>query len=277
MIAEDLTCNPWITKPTSEGGAGFNSQWDSAFLHGIREQLMEQSDEGRNMGAAAEALTYSYGPDAFYRVVYTESHDDVAEGSERVTTEVMPDDPYNYIALKRATLGLALAATAPGIPMLFQGQEFCFHYGFDAGLEHAIDWEIAGHMSGIVKLTTDLLNMRRNLWGESEGLLGHRIEILMQDEEKNLLVFQRWQDNVGRPVVVVANFANATHTGVRIPLPHMGGYKTLFNSDGAHYHESFAGTGPVGLEAEAIEAGSKSQSALIDIAPYSILVFGLNG
>jgi 1,4-alpha-glucan branching enzyme len=277
MIAEDLTSNPWITKPTSEGGAGFNSQWDSAFLNGMRQQLIEEQDESRNMAAAAGALAFSYGPDAFYRVVYTESHDDVAEGSERMTMEVMPDDPYNYVALKRATLGLGLVFTAPGIPMVFQGQEFCYHYGFDAKLLNAIDWEVGKKLGGLVQLSTDLMHMRRNAWGESEGLLGHRIEMLLEDEEKKVMVYQRWQENVGRPVVVVANFCNCNHTGIRIPLPHMGSYKALFNSDAPQYHEGFKGTGPIGLEAEAVAWAEKKQSALIDIAPYSLIVFGMNG
>lgn len=30
-IAEDLQRNDWITKPTDQGGAGFNCRWDSLF------------------------------------------------------------------------------------------------------------------------------------------------------------------------------------------------------------------------------------------------------
>jgi 1,4-alpha-glucan branching enzyme len=245
------------------------------FLRGVREQLMQTDDQHRNMGAVAESLTYNYGPDAFNRVVFTESHDEVAEGGERITTSIDAEDPYGYFAIKRGSLGVALAATAPGIPMLFQGQEFCFHKGFDSKLDMALDWQVAENMGGMVQLCGDLLRARRNMWGESEGLQGHHIEMLLVDEEQKIIAFQRWQEGEGRPCVVVANFSTETRTGLRIPLPHAGTYKTIFNSDAPHYHEGFDGTGPAGLESEETEWAGKPQSALTDLAPYSVQILAL--
>jgi len=60
----------------------------------------------------------------FQRVIYSESHDEVANGKARVATEIDPHDPDSWCAQKRTTLAAALVLTAPGIPMLFQGQEF---------------------------------------------------------------------------------------------------------------------------------------------------------
>ena len=36
-IAEDLQNNEWITKEVDAGGAGFASQWDSGFVHPVRD------------------------------------------------------------------------------------------------------------------------------------------------------------------------------------------------------------------------------------------------
>jgi hypothetical protein len=74
--------------------------------------------------ALRDAITTIYNGDAFHRVIYTESHDEVANGRARVPTEVNPDDPTGWHAQKRSTVGAALVLTSPGIPMLFQGQEF---------------------------------------------------------------------------------------------------------------------------------------------------------
>jgi len=67
---------------------------------------------------------YFYNDDAFDRVIYSESHDEVANGRARVPQEISPNDPKGWYARKRSTLAAAMVFTAPGIPMLFQGQEF---------------------------------------------------------------------------------------------------------------------------------------------------------
>src|SRR5689334_10807268 len=50
-IAEDLRGNEWITKPTREGGAGFDAQWDAGFVYPIRVAIVAQDDQTRSMGA----------------------------------------------------------------------------------------------------------------------------------------------------------------------------------------------------------------------------------
>ncbi len=49
-IAEDLQNNEWITKSTGAGGAGFGSQWESAFVHPIRQAIITPNDSDRDMG-----------------------------------------------------------------------------------------------------------------------------------------------------------------------------------------------------------------------------------
>ena len=40
-IAEDMQNNEWITKPTGDGGAGFDTQWDAGFIHPVRSALTQ--------------------------------------------------------------------------------------------------------------------------------------------------------------------------------------------------------------------------------------------
>src|SRR5690606_6197760 len=122
-IAEDLQNNDWLTKSIGEGGAGFHAQWCAAFVHPIRGAVGTPSDDNRSMHEVHDAVVHTYNGDPFQRVVYSESHDEVANGKARVPHEVSPDDPDHYFARKRAGLAAALALTTPGIPMLFQGQE----------------------------------------------------------------------------------------------------------------------------------------------------------
>lgn len=87
MIAEDLQDSEWLVKDSGAGGAGFHTQWDAAFVHPVRSALIVAEDEQRNLDAVIDALKARYDDDAFRRVVYTESHDEVANGKARLPSE----------------------------------------------------------------------------------------------------------------------------------------------------------------------------------------------
>ena len=78
-IAEDLKGNEWITKDTGSGGAGFDSQWDSSFYWAIHSALVNPSDEGGDMYSVKNAIEQRFGTNALTRIIFTESHDEVAE------------------------------------------------------------------------------------------------------------------------------------------------------------------------------------------------------
>jgi 1,4-alpha-glucan branching enzyme len=124
IIAEDMQDNDWITRPAQAQGAGFDAQWDPDFVQQVREVLEQARDQDRDIGVIQAMLEHSYAATAFARVVFTESHDADGNGRTRVPAEIDPAQPDSYWSKKRSTLGGALVLTAPGIPMLFQGQEF---------------------------------------------------------------------------------------------------------------------------------------------------------
>ena len=167
-IAEDLRNRAEITAGVEDGGAGFGAQWDSQFVHPIREVLIAPRDEARHMATVAHALTHHYNGDAFRRVIYTESHDEVANGKARIPHEIAPGDPSHLAAQKRSTLGAALMFTAPGIPMLFQGQEFLQGDWFQDTVP--LDWDQSETFRGIVRLYRDLIRLRLNRSGVTRGL-----------------------------------------------------------------------------------------------------------
>ncbi len=156
LIAEDLHSNPAVSS-TGPEGAAFHAQWDAQFVHPVREAITVADDAYRSTDDVVRAIEYSYG-DAFARVIYTESHDEVANGKARVPEEIDGDDPTGYFAQKRSTLGAGLVLTSPGIPMIFQGQEFLEGGWFRDDV--ALDWDQAKDFRGIVKLYRDLVVLR---------------------------------------------------------------------------------------------------------------------
>ncbi|MDP1559777.1 MAG: alpha-amylase family glycosyl hydrolase [Pirellulaceae bacterium] len=103
MIAEDLRNNESLTENHANGGAHFGSQWAADFVHPVRTSLIEIDDRNRSMHEVCAAITTKYNNDAFRRVIYTESHDEVANGKQRVVSEIDPSDSPNRYAIKRAS------------------------------------------------------------------------------------------------------------------------------------------------------------------------------
>ena len=190
-IAEDLRNQASITGAPGHGGAGFGAQWDAQFVHPIREVLIAPDDEHRSMAAVAHALSHHYNGDPFQRVVYTESHDEVANGKARIVHEIAPGDPSHWAAQKRSTLGAALMLTAPGIPMLFQGQEFLQGEWFQDTVP--LDWDQSDDFRGIVRLYRDLIRLRLNRAGVTRGLLGRGVHVHRVDETHKLVAFHRFE------------------------------------------------------------------------------------
>ncbi|MCW5950833.1 MAG: alpha amylase C-terminal domain-containing protein [Propionibacteriaceae bacterium] len=275
LIAEDLHSDPSVSSTGPEGGA-FHAQWDAQFVHPVREALIVADDAWRSTAEVAAAIGYSYGGDAFARVIYTESHDEVANGQARVPQEVDPDDPTGWYSRKRSTLGAGLVLTSPGIPMIFQGQEFLEGGWFRDDVP--LDWDLDEEFHGIVRLYRDLVRLRRNTAGTTAGLTGQGCLIFHNNDDANLIAFQRWRDHgPGDDVVVVANLSAVARLGYRIGFPALGNWRLVFNSDAEVYCDDF-GTEPAGdIEAEPDDYDGLQASGAITIGPYSVLVYSWEG
>ncbi|WP_233169316.1 alpha-amylase family glycosyl hydrolase [Hymenobacter sp. BT523] len=272
-IAEDMRGNAGITESVANGGQGFDSQWDSSFVYPVVEALTAAHDADRNMPAVAAALAVSYNGDAFRRVIYTESHDEVANGKSRVAEEIMPGAADHYFAKKRTTLGAALVLTAPGIPMLFQGQEFLAPGEFNDA--EPLEWAHVETRAGLVRLYRDLIALRRNFHGFTRGLSGQHTRVFHVNDDQKLVAFARWADGDGGPgdtTVVLANFAHQAHEAYTIGLPGPGHWTVRFNSDWRGYDGEFSDFDSFGLDAEAGEYDGYAWHGSIGVAPYAVLI-----
>ncbi|WP_261990166.1 alpha-amylase family glycosyl hydrolase [Hymenobacter sp. BT188] len=270
-IAEDLLGNEYITRSTDQDGQGFSTQWDAAFVYPIREALTTQHDADRDMLAVAGAIAQTYNGDAFQRVIYTESHDEVANGKSRVPEEIMPGAAHHWYPKKRATLGAALVLTSPGIPMLFQGQAMLAD-GFFSD-DQPLDWSRAEKHSGLIHLYRDLIALRRNFSGTTRGLSGQHTEVFHINNEDKIIAFRRWdQGGPGDETIILANFADTTREGYCIGLPSAGQWQVRFNSDWEGYDQEFSNFESFGAEAEEGEYDALPFHACFGLAPYSVLI-----
>jgi len=221
------------------------------------------------MVAVTSALQSQYSGDVFQRIVYTESHDEIANGKSRVPEEIAPGNANTLFARQRSTLGAALVFTAPGIPMIFQGQEFLEDGWFD---DHdPLDWSKEEKYAGIKTLYKDLIELRRDCGGFSRGLTGQNLEITHLDNEQKLIAYRRWElGGAADDVVIVANFANRTHEAYELPFPADGTWRLRLNSGSQLYDAELPQTAAGDLEVE-------GNRASVAIGPYSVLIYSQDG
>ncbi|MCB2154630.1 alpha amylase C-terminal domain-containing protein [bacterium] len=276
IIAEDMLNNEWLTKTTGAGGAGFDSQWDSSFVHTIRNVIITGSDSNRNMWDVYDMLVHGYNNEPFQRVIYTESHDEVANGKARVPEEIWPGNSDSWFSRKRSTAGAALLFTAPGIPMIFQGQEFLEDGWFHD--DDPLDWSKRTTQSGIYALYRDLVHLRRNIDGTTRGLTGEGLNIHHVNDGAKVIAYHRWMNGgEGDDVVVVINFSATSFTEYRVGFPRAGAWHARFNSDDSDYGADFTNLGNTFVETEDIDRDGMGQSAKFTLRPYTAIIFSQGG
>ncbi len=272
-ICEDLDNNEWLTKTTGAGGAGFDSQWDAQFYWPVRSNLITPNDGDRDMFAIRGAIQAAYNGDAFERIIYTESHDEVANGQSRMPEAIWPGNASSWYSKKRSTLGAAVVMTSAGIPMLFQGQEFLEDAWFQD--TDPVDWSKDTTFAGIKALYKDLIALRKNDAGLTNGLLGQSTNVFHVNNSLKMLGFHRWMNGGERDdVVVVMNFSTTPRTGYRVGFPRAGRWKVRFNSDWNGYDGSYANTGTFDLDATTASPwDGLPASGTFDIGAYTCVIF----
>jgi len=270
-VAEDFDDNDWISKPTSVGGAGFDSQWDW-FVHNVRDVIQQPWDSGRDMSKIREAITHNYNGNHCERVIYVESHDEVANGKQRMSSSISASTPGDYWARKRSTLGGGVTLFSPGIPFMFQGQEF-LEDGFFADSD-PLDWSKKTTFAGIFSMYKDMIALRKNTLGVTKGLTGPNTNVFHFNNSNKLIAWHRWMNGgAGDDVVVLANFSATTWTNYRIGMPRPGLWKCRFNGDWTGYSSDFGNTQSLDVEANGYAYDGLGQSGVFKVGPYSIVVY----
>jgi 1,4-alpha-glucan branching enzyme len=279
--AEYWSVNPYVVKAPPPG-AGFDTTLTDALRIASRDVIANasQPDErpldmtGLGLGLRVAGLA-----EHWRSVQGPENHDVVYKGRElRVARLGHPDDPRSWFGRSRARVATAISLTAPGIPMLFMGQEFLEekqwsdNLEFDAGL--LLNW--AGldrndkQMLDHLRFTRELIHLR---WSYP-GLRGQGFRLVHVHDENRVLAFHRWVEGEGDDVMVVIHLSTYTRFGYRIGFPSGGQWHEVFNSD---VYENWVNPNVVGnggkIVAEPQPLHDFDHSAALVLPANSVLVF----
>ncbi|MDR1300556.1 MAG: alpha amylase C-terminal domain-containing protein [Candidatus Nomurabacteria bacterium] len=231
MIAEDNGANTYLTKPISEQGAGFTAQWGVGFPRALRGAF--GINEEQNLGDISNELYRFYNDDWRQKIVFSESHDTaaLANGNERLNDDFDIYDPLSRPSRQKMLLAAGITLTAPGIPMLFQGQESMQFAGFSALAP--FNWRVAEHFGEVIAAHQHLIDLRLNKYGHTGGLAESEIDIIHTDEDNKILAYTRGG------CLVIANFGDKSFDNYEITTPFRGNLTARFNSSWNGYGEDF--------------------------------------
>mmetsp|Transcript_17743 Transcript_17743/g.41288 ORF Transcript_17743/g.41288 Transcript_17743/m.41288 type:complete len:792 (+) Transcript_17743:69-2444(+) len=262
-IAEDLEDGEGVLQM---GGLGFHFQWDMAYFCWLFEALVNPDDLFRNLEQVTKAMQglaptrghalrgrivfmeshdtapsdrYGRLPSAIYngKAFFTPNGDEGGDAFQRQGGTALPHPDVENVeacpfAEARATLGLVLLFTVPGVPMLLQGQELFECQPFKWPLGPSFDWARAAAKHGpsarvrevIMQLTALRLNGRNKNWHSPSPFGGDGLHVF--HIHNGIVAYLRWPEcgsdaapGVADVGLVVANFSCETYSEYVVGVP----------------------------------------------------------
>jgi 1,4-alpha-glucan branching enzyme len=276
----------WVVRDTTNGGAGFGAVWLDTLRDSIRDAI-GAAGQGRsafvNMTRVGQTLTPTFGDaeNQFWRAVhYIENHDLHKAGNEDRKPRVAKLSDWNnsrsWYGRSRSRVANAMLLTAPGIPMIFMGQEILEDRFWSDNPGYFTDtlvgWQdlaTQAERKQHLRFMQDLLKLRR----ERPGLTGRYAKAYQVHDIDRVLVLLRGTGNSEDDVVVVFSLNESTFYGYEIGLPARGTWYELLNSD---TYDTDAGRGNAdnGAAIDAFGPGRNTMpaSAKITIPANGVLV-----
>jgi 1,4-alpha-glucan branching enzyme len=281
-IAEDLQSYGEVVSGSDADPAAleFNSQWDDTFFYALRRAVIAVNDQDRDLGDIKRTLQLKLNNDVFSRVIYTENHDKVGHPDQdqqtRLPALIDKNDHESVFAKKRSTLAAAVLLTAPGIPMIFQGQEMLETRAFGFNTPTPVDFGRATDpkYQGIVQMYRDLIAFRRNSAGTTRGLTGQNLNVFHIDDGNKTLAYHRWENGgAGDDVVVLVNLSNNPQPNLNIGFPRQGRWHVRLNSGAKVYDSSFDNGDSFDTTANPGGKDGLNFNADVGVGPYSVVIF----
>ncbi|MFI5456934.1 MAG: alpha amylase C-terminal domain-containing protein [Isosphaerales bacterium] len=226
----------WVIRPTESGGAGFDAVWAPGLRDAVRSAIGQASGgagEPIHLGPVRDGLYPPAGfPAAWRSVQCVENHDIVFNGSgPRIARLSDSNDSRSWYARSRSRVATGLLLTAPGIPLLFMGQEFLEDKPWsDSDPDLLIYWDglkTDQTMQDHLRFCRELIALRKH----QPALRSDAIDVFHVHDANRVIAFHRWVVGAGRDVVVAVSLNESTSWTYALGFPGPGHWQEVFNSD----------------------------------------------
>ncbi|MFO1447640.1 MAG: 1,4-alpha-glucan branching protein GlgB [Opitutaceae bacterium] len=268
MIAEESTSFPGISKPTHDGGIGFDFKWNMGWMHDTLKFFTKDPIHRKwHQNDLTFGMLYQYAEN-FISVF---SHDEVVHGKGSMLMKMaawhIPEKAANLRALYAHMWGW------PGKKLLFMGGEF--GQSSEWAYAGSLDWHLTQYLDheGIRLLVRDLNRLYTHEPVLSKNDLNpHGFRWLAcHDSEASTLAFLRCDAAEQTLFTVVGHFTPVIRRNYRIGVPRRGFWSEVINTNSQYYGGSGLGN-QGGVHTEDVPADGMSQSVVLTLPPLTTTI-----
>ncbi len=270
MIAEESTAWPMVTRPSYEGGLGFNFKWNMGWMN---DMLRYTSLDPLFRKHHHDNLTFSFFYAFSENFILPISHDEVVHGKCSMINKMPGEYDVKFAGL-RAFYAYMMAH--PGKKHLFMGQEFAQFIEWD--YKKQLDWFLTDYEAHKkMQEYNKALNkfyLKNPAFYEIDYSWEGFSWISNDDYNQSVISFRRIAKDKSE-IVIVCNFVPVERKDYRIGVSEKGSYKTVFSSD----WEEFGGKSKrsnVSVKSDSKEMHGYENSISLRLPPLSVIFLKRN-
>ncbi len=266
MIAEESTAFPMVTKPSEDGGLGFNYKWNMGWMNDMLSYVsLDPFFRKDNHNKVTFSITYAYSENYILPL----SHDEVVHGKCSMIGK-MPlyyDDKFEEL---KAFYGYMIGH--PGKKLSFMGNEFgqFIEWNYKQGLDWLLlDYEKHRKLQDFVKALNKYYLDNKEMYEQDCSYDGFKW-LVVDDREQNIVSFVRYAKD-GDFTVVLVNFSPVKREKYDMGVPKAGSYSVKLDSS----LEKFGGHKIKNKSYKAKKGGMHScdYHITLEIEPNSVMFF----
>lgn len=213
-IGEHVPEKPEIVAPKGP----MDACWHDSFHYFIVSELCTNTFDLENLEQVLDPRRQEYPVGVSKVINYLSNHD-----QNRLIRDFGNCGIFDEPAFQRIELALTILMTAPGVPMIWMGQEFGEYTPRKPNEKNPLHWSLLNN-----ERNRNLLNFYKNLIAlrkqNHHALLMSEIEFFHENTDNHVLAYVRW-NNEGSRVVVVINFSGDYLAGYVVPnFPENGSW-----------------------------------------------------
>lgn len=269
MIAEESTAYPMVSRPTRDGGLGFDYKWNMGMMH---DTLTYFQKDPIHRKWSHDKLTFGMIYQYSENFISVYSHDEVVHLKGSMLMKMGAGSLAEKAANLRALYGYIWLY--PGKKLLFMGCEFGQRgeWNHDTGLE----WHLLQQPehSGLSQLVRDLnrLYAGEPALGCSDFKSSAFRWVNCTDGDNSVISFLRTNDDQTVAYLVVCNFTPMTRARYNVGVPHAGYWAEVLNTNSQYYGGTGVGNHG-GRPSETSPADGCENSLSLTLPGLTALVF----
>lgn len=204
-IGEHIPETPQLVSPNG----AMDGCWHDSFYHVLTAHLTDQSFDLEQLKNVLQVSRQDF-PEGVTKVVnYLSNHD-----HNYLLKELGDQGIFDQAAFQRVKLGVAILMTAPGVPLVWMGEEFGTCTQSQPNQPSKLDWALLEQPlnHGLFEYYQRLITLRKH----NLALQTSHIQFFHEDLTNKVFAYHRWHD-AGARVVVITNWSTQPLENYHLP------------------------------------------------------------